>query len=217
MVKKIVFYGAMAVVFVLCGFKTYERNAVWKNDITLFTNDVNIVPNSVLANGNAGARYIDLSDKPENKAKEKEFLDKGIAYLTKAVKTHTKYVNGYLNLGVAYYKLKEYEKAEMYWNEAKKTFPSNPSLRAFYPMLANVYLGKVMALGGQKDFAQALKYIEKAAVLDPQNPNIWYNLGGAYFTFQQYDKARDAWSQTLKLNPNHQDARRGLEALGRGR
>lgn len=215
LVKRVVLYSSMSVVVLLFGFKTFERNAIWKNDITLFTNDVNIVPNSVLANGNAGARYIDLSAKPENKDKEKELINKGIVYLTKAVTIHPKYVNGFLNLGVAYYKLGDFENAELYWNQAGKYFPGNPSLRQFYPMLANAYLNKGMAFGGKNDFSQAIKCIEKASNIDPQNANIWYNLGGAYYTVKNFEKARSAWTQTMKIDPNNQNAKRGLEALGK--
>jgi tetratricopeptide (TPR) repeat protein len=42
--------------------KTWERDLDWKNDITLFLKDVQTMPNSVLCLGNAGARYVDLSN-----------------------------------------------------------------------------------------------------------------------------------------------------------
>ena len=60
--KQVAFLMLIGVMGLLYGCKTWERNWDWKNDITLFLKDVEIIPNSVLVLGNAGARYIDLAD-----------------------------------------------------------------------------------------------------------------------------------------------------------
>ncbi len=60
--KQVVFFLVLGTMTFLYGCKTWERNWDWKNDITLFLKDVEIIPNSVLVLGNAGARYIDLAD-----------------------------------------------------------------------------------------------------------------------------------------------------------
>ena len=211
--KRSALYGLMGITIIFCGFKTIERNKVWKNDITLFITDVKTVPNSVLANGNAGARYIDLSEEPRNKGREQELLDKAIRHLNKAVRIHPKYVNGYLNLGLAYFKLKDLEKAEIYLNEAKRIFPSHPMLKILYAAVAKEYLNRGLILGENNNISDALEAIRKASAIDPQNAEIWYNLGGAYFTRQEFEKAQEAWNNVLLINPDHQDAKRGLEAL----
>ena len=76
-----VFFLLLGTMTFLYGCKTWERNWDWKNDITLFLKDVETVPNSVLVLGNAGARYIDLSDTKNFVAKREESLEKGIKYL----------------------------------------------------------------------------------------------------------------------------------------
>ncbi|MBL7933265.1 MAG: tetratricopeptide repeat protein [Bacteroidia bacterium] len=58
--KQLSFILVLLVVSFLYGAKTWERNFDWKNDITLFIKDSKTMPNSVLALGNAGARYVDL-------------------------------------------------------------------------------------------------------------------------------------------------------------
>ncbi len=60
--KRVAFFVVLSIMTFLYGCKTWERNWDWKNDITLFLKDVEIIPNSVLVLGNAGARYIDLAD-----------------------------------------------------------------------------------------------------------------------------------------------------------
>ncbi|MEO6883668.1 MAG: tetratricopeptide repeat protein [Bacteroidia bacterium] len=211
--KQYLLYGFFTIVLILAGFKTMERNAIWKNDITLFTHDVNIVPNSALANGNAGARYVDLSEMPENKAIEKILLQKSIGYLDKSLTIHPHYVNSLLNLGVAYYKLDQPEKALECWNGAKKLFPNNPYLKQYFPLLAQYYLNEAFQRGSEKKFQEAIVLMQKAATITPDDPKIWYNLGGAYFTIKDYTNARQCWNKTLQLNPNYEDAKHGLAAL----
>lgn len=188
------------------------RNEDWKNDNTLFIHDAEVVPNSALVNGNAGKAYVDLSELPENKAQEKELLTKAIYHLNRAVTIHTQYVNGYLNLGVCYFKLKDYDKSKEYWDKVKTIFPNNPYLKKNFPLLGLAYMNEALTIGS-KDPAKAIGLLEKAVVCDPSNPDIWYNLGGASYTVQNYKRAREAWTQTLQLKADYAQAKQGLAAI----
>jgi tetratricopeptide (TPR) repeat protein len=188
------------------------RNSNWKNDNTLFIHDAEVVPNSALVNGNAGKAYVDLSELPENKAREKELINKAIYHLNRAVSIHSKYVNGYLNLGVCYFKLKDYDKSKEYWDKVKVLFPNNPYLKRNFPLLGVAYMNEALKIGG-KDAQQAIALLEKAVICDPLNPDLWYNLGGASFTVQNYARAREAWTQTLLLKPDYEQAKQGLAAI----
>ena len=195
-----------------CGAKTISRNAEWKNDQTLFIADAQTVPNSALVNGNAGKAYIDLSEKPENKSQETELIKKGIYHLSRSVSIHDKYVNGYLNLGVAYFKLKEYDKAKLNWNKAKEIYPNNPFIKRNFELLGATYFNEGMTIGS-KNIPEAITWLEKAVDIDSANVEYWYNLGGASFTNKDYEKARMAWAKTLKLKPDHVQAQQGMAAL----
>ncbi len=198
---------------VLCGYKTIQRNAEWKSDITLFTTDVKTVPNSVMCLGNAGARWIDLSDQPGNRDSMEIYRNRAIGYLKHALELHPKYVNGYLNLGLAYYKMGNITGAEEAWLRAKELFPRNPILAYYYQMLSRYYVNQAMQLGGKKQFAEAIEKFEKAAVLNPDDPEIWYNLGGASFTVQNFARAKTAFENCLRLKPDHQQAQQGYASL----
>ena len=211
--KQLVLGVLFVPVILLCGFKTIERNAAWKNDITLFTTDVNVSKNSIIANGNAGARYIDMSEFPENKGKEKELIIKATGYLKRSLDLHPGYVNGYLNLGLAYYKLDSVEKAEETWLKAQNLYPNNPNLLMYLNFLSGFYINKGFEESKKGNSAQAIAFIEKASQIAPNNPETWYNLGGVYFTYKNFGKAKEAWEKTLQLNPNHEMARKGLAAL----
>lgn len=210
--KKIVAVSFGCIVVIWCGAKTITRNAEWKNDQTLFIADAQTVPNSALVNGNAGKAYIDLSEKPENKSQETELIKKGVYHLSRSVEIHDKYVNGYLNLGVAYFKLKEYEKAKENWNRAKKIYPNNPFIKRNMDLLGATYFNEGMTVGS-KNIPEAIVWLEKAVSIDSTNVEYWYNLGGACFTNKDFGKARNAWSKTLKLKPDHAQAQQGMSAL----
>lgn len=207
-------FTAVATLIVIGGSAalTIKRNTDWKNDTTLFIADAQTVPNSALVNGNAGKAYIDMSEKPENKAQETELLTKAIYHLQRAVTIHKEYVNGYLNMGVAYFKLKQYDKALENWEIAKRIYPNNPFLKRNIKLMATIYYNDAMKIGREQP-QEARKLIEKATTLDPDNADYWYNLGGVSYTIGDFSIAKEAWEKTLKLNPNHQDAKRGMAAL----
>lgn len=212
-VKRIGFLSLLGVMTFLYGCKTWERNWDWKNDITLFLKDVETVPNSVLVLGNAGARYIDLSDTKNFVAKRTESLEKGIKYLKHAVELHPRYVNGYLNLGLGSYKLGRDRDALYYWKHAEHLYPNNPYLKNYYIVMYNDLLnrGYQKAQRGQLD--SAIYELRKTIILDRLNPEGYYNLGGAYYQKARYDKAKYYWEECLKLNPNHAQAKAGLATI----
>lgn len=211
--RRIVLLGLLAIVIVASAFKTIERNAEWKNDITLFTKDVETVPGSTLANGNAGARYIDLSERPENKGKQKELLAKAIGYLDKAIAIHPRYVTSYINRGLAYYKLDDLEKTKANWDMVEVYYPHYPDIPRYKDILATGYLNRGLDLGKNHKVMEAIAEMEKAKQIAPNNPEIWYNIGGAYFTINDYQKALEAWGKTLEIKPDHQQAQQGYMEL----
>jgi tetratricopeptide (TPR) repeat protein len=210
--KKIVGIVFGVLIIFWCAAQVIARNTQWKNDATLFIADAQTVPNSTLANGNAGKAYIDLSDKPENKSREKELVNKAIYHLSKAVSIHKEYVNGYLNLGVAYFKLKEYDKARVSWDIAKQIYPNNPYLKNNLKLMGTVYYNDAMTIGA-KEPLKVLVLLEKAIEVDPNNADYWYNLGGVSYTVGDFVIARSAWIKTLLLDPNYEKAKQGMAAL----
>ncbi|MBI3521262.1 MAG: tetratricopeptide repeat protein, partial [Bacteroidetes bacterium] len=212
-VKRVGLFTLLGIMTFLYGCKTWERNWDWKNDITLFLKDVETVPNSVLVLGNAGARYIDLSDTKNFVAKREESLEKGIKYLKHAIELHPRYVNGYLNLGLGSYKLHRDRDALFYWKQAEFLYPNNPYLKNYYIVFYNDLLnrGYQKAQRGQLD--SAIYELRKTIILDKLNPEGFYNLGGAYYQNKQYDKAKYYWEQCLKLKPDHAQAKAGLATI----
>lgn len=186
----------------LYSVKTYSRNYAWQSDITLALTDVITMPESVSLNGNAASRNIDLSELPKNKSQEKEFVRKSINYGTKAVTLHPGFVNGYLNLGIAYAKIDQLDSAKMCWDKAFMMYPSHPSKKLYYDLLADSYYRRGFNMGGQQKWTEGKNYIQQAVNMNPNNARYWYDLGGFAYNAQDYAKAKEAWAKAYQLNPS---------------
>lgn len=182
-------------------FQTIARNKAWKNDITLAITDVKINPNSTALNGNAATRYIDMSELPESKGKEKELLALSVQYGQKALRLHPTFVNGLLNLGLAYAKLEQFDSAKVQWDKAFQIYPHHPKKQIFYNSLAQTYYTKGYNFGAKQQWKEGVVYLKKAVACDSTNAKYWYDYGGFSYNAQDYSTAKMAWTKAFQLNP----------------
>jgi tetratricopeptide (TPR) repeat protein len=166
----------------------------------------------VLANGNAGKAFIEWGAK--DSTKHAAYLDSAIYHLKKAVYFHPKYVNGYLNLGLAWFQKKNLDSAEYNWNMARKYFPTHPFFRQSYdPALCGALIERAREEGRKGNLPLAVNYISRALKYDSTNAETWYHYGGANFQMGNLNEAYRGFTKCLQLNPNNLDARKGLDAL----
>ena len=197
------------------GYATMARNPDWETDNILFMHDAWVVPNSVLANGNSGKAFIEYAQR--DTVKRQSFLDSAIYHLDKAVTLHPKYVNGYLNLGLAYFQKKDLDKAEYYWSQARKYFPSHPYFRQSYdPALANAFVDRARSEGKNGNVPKAIEYIARALRYDSSNAETWYHYGGANYSVGNLKEAYRGWTKCLQIDPNNAEAKKGLNVLMQG-
>ncbi|HKK87557.1 MAG TPA: tetratricopeptide repeat protein, partial [Saprospiraceae bacterium] len=101
----------------LFSIKTISRNAVWKDNFTLFTTDVNTSENSAKLQNAAAGALIDHSVKLEEAEKTSALL-RAIDHLKKAKEIHPTYKSPNLLLGNAHFYLEQYEKAIGFYKKA---------------------------------------------------------------------------------------------------
>jgi len=196
------------------GYKTISRNSEWKNDKILFTTDVITCPNSARTNNGAGTSFILLSDDvKEDSAQRKAMLDSALYHLHRALQIHPEYVDPWLNLGVVYNRLGETYQAEAMWDSARLRNPTHPKLKEFDHVLAKSFYNDALRDGQNKNFAKCINKFYRSLRYSNSDADTWYNLGGAYFTTQRFDSARICFTKALELNPNYEQAAKGLGAL----
>ena len=66
------------------------------------------------------------------------------------------------------------------------------------------------------DVEEALKNYQKALTVHPEEPYIQYNIGRLYLEMEHLEKAKFHFEQSLKIDPNFQDAADVLKAMQEG-
>jgi hypothetical protein len=205
--------GIMGVLIILCGIKTITRNADWKNDGTLFGADIKTVPNSVLVNGNVAASYITIADYQQDETTRKKYLTDAIGMLNNALGFHPTFVAGYLNRGIAWYKLAEIDSALANFNKVKTLYPTYPTLPGLYRIAADFYSKRGWDKYGKFGrYPEAIAEFKRGLAIDSTNAELWYNMGGAYYSSQQFADAISSWQMALKLKPDYTQAKQGMQA-----
>ena len=147
------------------------------------------------------------------KNKRETALNKGMKFLIHAVELHPRYVNGYLNLGLGSFKLGNTRDALYYWKHAENLYPNNPYLTNYYQVFYNDLLNKGYQMSQRGQLDSAIYILRHTMLLSKNNPEGYYNLGGAYYQKKQYDKAKYYWEECLKINPAHVQAKAGLATI----
>ena len=201
----------------LASFTTINRNSDWKNNTTLFIQDVQTVPNSILANGNAGKAYLELAEK-ENKGDNKQidYLNKAEKYLNKAIQLDPKYYSAYLNLGYMWYMRNNLEKAALNWDAAASLFSreNHPLFWEKYDKsLAVAYYNRGLMAAQKKMYLEARKNLEMAVKYDPNNVQYLEDLGGACYTLNDKNTALEVWTIALTIDSTKANCRAGYSAI----
>lgn len=209
---------------VALGALTYQRNKVYQDPVVLWKDNVEKVPDNWRARNNLAKEYLDRI------GKDPDYLDKAIKELLVAVKGNPKFVNGWYNLGNAYSKNNEYDKAIDAYRHA---LMQNPRYTVAHIMIGNAFTNKSNALLAGHKPNEAIEALEMAAkAFETAVPTArkrttnaqtlraraLYNLGNTYWRMCQIKgdipellhKARDAYEKAIDVLPTHQSARVGI-------
>jgi protein O-mannosyl-transferase len=180
-------------IVVAFAFKTTSRNENWKSNYTLFSHDVLLAPNSTRTQFYLGNLLL----KPEmlngkDSLASDSILNLGISYLKKSAEIYPKFCDAYNQLGVAYYKKKDFKSAFEYYNKCIQCNPTNASAHS---NLGTIYFET-------RQYPEALNSFNKAVQLDKNYAEALMNLGSTYGMMQQYDNAITFLLRAVKADPS---------------
>ncbi len=181
-------YPAISILVLIIGsnsFLTYERNKVWKDDLTLWNDNVAKTPNLARPIISRGYGYGNHGQ-----------WDKAIEDYTKGIEINPKYTAAYTYRGVAYGNLGQWDKAIADYSKAIEIDPK-------YTV---AYYNRGVAYSNLGQWDKAIAGYSKAIEIDPESASVYYNRGVAYGNLEQWDKAIADYSRAIEINPNLTEA-----------
>ena len=204
----------VGVVLSLYAFKTIDRNKDWKDNFTLYTEDVKNCDQSARCNYHNGLAIMQSKALPaKNPNEQTRYLKSAIAAFQKAIALHPNYSEAYAEMGLAYFRLNDFGQAEKTYLKAIQLNPSNATalsnLGSLYFNTQRYQLAKstyektlrinpnhidglanyASTLGTLGDFEGAVRYFKKAIALRPNYANYHKMLG---ITYQNLGKTKEA-------------------------
>ncbi|HHM20505.1 MAG TPA: DUF1736 domain-containing protein, partial [Bacteroidetes bacterium] len=119
-------WSTVAVMLALYSIKTIDRNADWATSFTLYQEDLKVAPNSAKLNFHYGLELVKKGNEAKNEADKKQWYEKAKKHFFKATEIFPQYADAWGQLGLAFYRDKNFEKALEYYNLALKYRPRFP-------------------------------------------------------------------------------------------
>ncbi|MEZ4957925.1 MAG: tetratricopeptide repeat protein [Saprospiraceae bacterium] len=196
--KKI--WGVAAVILFLYSAKTITRNQDWESSFTLYEKDIEAAPNSAKLNYHYGLELVKKGNDASTPEEKKSWYEKAKFRFSKAAEIYDKYHDAYAQLGLAYYREKNFPKALEYYNLALK-------YRSQFP-LVHSNMGTLYSEMG--DNVKAKELYEKAVQEDPRMVDALRNLGAINAMQGNFTEAIKWFAQGLEYDPENATLNRYL-------
>jgi len=103
--------GVFGLILVAFSVKTVTRTPVWRDDLALFTTDVEVSRNSAKAHMSAGLALVEESRFEEDASVQREMLDRAIEHLERSTELYPAYTQAWVILGNAFLESGDFARA----------------------------------------------------------------------------------------------------------
>ena len=221
----------LSVPFVLYSVKTYSRNFAWKNNLSLFTEDLKTGSRSAQNQHHVGNQYLYLSSIEKDSLKKKEYTDISLKALRQSLKIHPRFGESYYLIGLTYQLIiPNSDSAIYYYNKAIETAPSHSD--SYYHLgiayqnlgknnVASYFYNEAVRCNPQyqepKKAAADLKAMgidvfinPLTAIVDSTNANkdtrYFFDLGNYYASQGDYSKAAQNFTSAIEQDETNNNA-----------
>ncbi len=176
------FVSLIFIFAILFSILTYERNMVWRDEVSIWQDVVNKYPLNYIAHGSLGTAYAKI-----------DRCDKAIEELKISIDLYPYYAKSYNNLATCYLKMGKIKVAiDMY----KKAIEIDPNyVRAYYNLASLYYL--------HGDKSLALFYLLFANEIDDRDAMVNGQLGSIYCQIGNYNKGIYYFQKALLIEPDN--------------
>ena len=195
---------------------TYQRNAVWQNELSLWSDVVKKSPNKARPHLNLGQslsekgsiaeaaqqyrqalrinpRYAMAHFNLANVLQQQGSHAEAIKHYSTAIQIEPGFIAAHNNLGLALAKQGKRKEAIKHYLEILKIDPTN----------AKVHSNIGVALTEQGETDQAISHFQQALTIDPADAETHYNLAIALEIQQRDNEAVNHYLAALERNPDH--------------
>jgi len=207
--KKSIVYLLLGIVLTqnsLFAFLTMKRNPDWKNNLTLFTHDVEYASDNLNLIFGASSAYYQLSFLPANKDKKDKYLKRSLELANRGIKIYPKHDQLYFNKALSYLALNQLDSSLINMQIVEKMTPMFPNLHKFKEKLSTQLMITGIVRFEKQDTSTAFNYLTKSVVADSSNTKAWNNLAKAYYETNDIEKAITNYETTLKLDSKNKVA-----------
>ena len=181
--------GLFSAVVIFLAIAAYQRNTVWKDAFTLWSDVVSKAPNNVRAHYNLGSAFSYRGS-----------LEEAIEEYKKALVLKEDYPRANFHLGNSYQKLgRKQEAIQAYRLELQ----IQPKFAMAHNNLANV-------LADQKQYEESLKEYKVAILFKPGYDKAHANMATVLMELGRVEEAIDQYRTAIRLNPDSQSAHYNL-------
>jgi superkiller protein 3 len=169
---------------------------VWKDNLTLYRADLPISMNSVRSHYYLGNELIKRQDELSPQGVDTAAILEGCKELKAALKIYPNYNDAYTQLGVAYYKIKDYKNSEANY---LITLENNPSDAVAISNLAAIYFNTAR-------YPLAIEMYEKALTYNPRFSDAMVNLGSCYGALSKFPESIEWFKRAIEISPDNAKA-----------
>jgi len=206
------------------GLRTVQRNAEYRDPLTLWQTAVDAVPHNPRAH-----TYLGLALEERGRSTE------AAQRYQRALQLDSRYSEAHANLGILLAQAGQFDDAIAHFNRALEAYPDHPevhnnlgnallstgrldrALSHFHralelrPHYADAHSNLGIALGMQGQTDAAIDRFHRALKHDPTYARAHFNLGITYMNAADPEKAAHHFRQALRLQPDFPQAQRGLD------
>ncbi|MEO1262278.1 MAG: tetratricopeptide repeat protein [Bacteroidota bacterium] len=189
--KKI--WAVAGAVLILYSFKTIDRNTAWKDSYTLYETDIETAPNSAKLNYHYGLELIQKGNNSSTDPEKRSWYAKAKAQFQKATEIYSVYPDAFAQLGLSFYREKNYQ-------EALKNYEIALEYR---PQFALVHSNMGTLYNEMGDQAKAEEMYRIAVKEDPRMIDALRNLGAINAMQGEWPEAIKWFTEALKYDPEN--------------
>ncbi|GAB4295950.1 MAG: hypothetical protein Kow0068_20450 [Marinilabiliales bacterium] len=193
----IIIFGAIVFLY---GFKTIDRNKAWKNDYTLFTNDVEISTNSAKSNSSAGGKITEEVVKLKEIRAQAQSVDEVLSRIDKETLLTKKekeefYKAKNLDELKSLMQTKENEMIKKAVKYLEKSVSIHPKYVDALLLLGNAYYHD------GKNYPKLVDAYLKILEINPNYDRVYKNLIIVFGVCEDVDFKIETWKKIEKINP----------------